>query len=81
MNIYVFNHLAMDERAQYALQNAAFLKSIEKGNKSYSFYDAKDFYIRIEFDHGTNTIVQVKSFKSDAPLEKYLENIHLVNLD
>jgi len=79
MDIYVFNSLAIDERAQYAWKFGTFLKSVNKDRKRYALYHTPDFYIRIEYDYEVDSITQVKAFKSDIPTDKLVNDCDEIN--
>lgn len=80
MDLYSFNRLCINERAEFTWNNAMFLDSIKYQNVAFSLYHTKKFYIRIQYDSGFNKITAVNVFKSSKPLDPFIESIDIVNM-
>jgi hypothetical protein len=80
MDIYEFNRLNVDERAEFTWNNATYIESIKEGSKGFSLYKSEKFFIEVEFSVKANNIVSIRAFKKGKRLDKFIDQVELEKL-
>ena len=75
MELYEFNQLKIDLKAEFAWANGFSLEAISFKDCSFLLYWTKNFYVEFEFEKGN--ISEIRGFKRGIRLEKYLDKIDL----
>jgi hypothetical protein len=75
MTLYEFNSLLINQRSEYTWNNGTFIGTRSVDRFKINLYYTKEFFAEIWYDTIDNKIENVKSFKSKAALDPYLDLI------
>jgi len=77
MLLYEYNILSQDEKARILWDSGIFLLANRGSNLTFCLYSLFDFYVEVLYNHATNSIVKLQTFKSLQRLTPYLDLINL----
>lgn len=75
MRLYDF--LSKDEQLQYQIvwEIGVHIETLHEEGFMYLLYAINDFFVEIQYNQRTNTIIGKNQFKDGEPLDKYLYNL------
>ncbi|WP_370476140.1 hypothetical protein [Tamlana flava] len=71
MTLYEFNALDLNERMEAVNQMGTFINNYVTADERCNLYALGMFFVEVTYDGGTNSITDIKSFKSGHLLDKY----------
>lgn len=71
MNLYEFNILNTHNKLELVWAHGNFIDTHYSETESVNLYGLDKFYVDVVYDPKTNEIIDVRSFKTGACLEKY----------
>ena len=77
MTLQEFNKLDHDTRLFTVVDKSTFLDNYVTPEIRMNLYAIDKFFVELVYDGDENKIVEVRSFKSDPELEKYLSNFNV----
>jgi hypothetical protein len=72
-----FEKLNLDQKAFKLSDEGMLLQSMKSNNTFLSLYYFPRFFVEVAIDVSKRKITEIKAFKDDSRLEKYLDNIEL----
>jgi hypothetical protein len=80
MNTKEFNKLSMDDKAEYANENAWYIESIREGTNGFSLYKCENFFIEFAFANMADDTISIRALKNPKIIEKYIGGVELEKL-
>jgi len=78
IDIYEYNLLPFNHKAQFTWDNGNFLTNREdQYGRRINLYHVGKFFVEVYYNSKENTIVKFRAFKSSRCLEPYLETIEI----
>lgn len=78
MDLFDFENLTLDAKAEYLWNNASFVSSINYYGQTVSLYSLKNFFVEVFIELDSNSITAIESLNLEEPrLKLYLNNINL----
>ena len=71
MTLYEFNVLELNERMEVVNQQGTFLDNHITKLERCNLYAVKMFFVEVVYNSDTNTITEIRSFKTGELLNKY----------
>ena len=73
--LYEFNVLPDSEKANIVWELGKFITNHVMEGNAINLYSLNDFYLKLWYNQGTNTIIKIRSFKSTNPFDPCLGDI------
>lgn len=77
MHLSEFEQLNIDQKAFRLSDQGMLLQSIKTNDSFLSLYYFPRFFVEVAIDISKRKITDIKAFRNDSRLEKYLDNIEL----
>ena len=79
MELYEFNLLELNRRAEYLWAAGAFIINIKQKSYSYNLYSLNGYFVEVKLSK-ENKIIAITPFRQGGLLNKYLDYIDVTKL-
>jgi len=79
LELYEFNILDLNERAETLWANGTFIINLKQGENAYNLYSFFGYFVEVTYSQPENSIIDIRPFKRGELLNKYLDLIDIAN--
>ncbi len=80
MELYEFNALDFNQRAETLWANGTFIINLKQGEHAYNLYSFFGYFVEVTYSQHENNIIDIRPFKKCELLNKYLDVIDVREL-